>query len=276
MSKLREMQLKRTSGENSRMTPQQLQQEQATFNHQGKLARFYNIMGRDTIHTLTWLTEEVKTIFCLQTMVSRTADMLNYFLLHLVGPKKKNLKVKDMETAYEFKPADIVHDISLIYLNLGSKLNPRAEDFCRAVGADGRSYSNDLLPAAAQVLIKTGRGGGGLPEKVEQLGKKVQRLAQAEADAEIPAEDVPDEFLDPIMSSLMTDPVILPSGYTMDRSVIARHLLSEQNDPFTRLPLTMEMVKPNEELKHKISQFIEEYNRRRESGDHGQDQAANE
>ena len=40
------------------------------------------------------------------------------------------------------------------------------------------------------------------------------------------AAEAPDEFLDPIMGTLMTDPVTLPtSNQTVDRSVIARHLL---------------------------------------------------
>lgn len=47
----------------------------------------------NTITTLEYLTEEIKTIFCHSTMVDRIAAMLNYFLLHLVGPKKKNFKV---------------------------------------------------------------------------------------------------------------------------------------------------------------------------------------
>lgn len=43
----------------------------------------------------------------------------------------------------------------------------------------------------------------------------------------------------------MTDPVILPtSGKTMDRSVITRHLLSDQSDPFNRAKLTVDMLKP--------------------------------
>ena len=38
--------------------------------------------------------------------------------------------------------------------------------------------------------------------------------------------DAPDEFLDPIMSTMMLDPVLLPSSnVTVDRSTIARHLL---------------------------------------------------
>jgi len=38
--------------------------------------------------------------------------------------------------------------------------------------------------------------------------------------------DAPEEFLDPIMGTLMVDPVILPNSKTnIDRAVIARHLL---------------------------------------------------
>lgn len=88
------------------------------------------------------------------------------------------------------------------------------------------------------------------------------------------------------MSTIMTDPVKLPSGYILDRSTIARHLLrlvpdqlircdnqvsndkfslidSDQNDPFTRAALSMEMVVPDTELKNKIDLFIEEYNQKR-------------
>ena len=39
-------------------------------------------------------------------------------------------------------------------------------------------------------------------------------------------------LVDPIMDTLMTDPVILPSGTIMERSVIARHLLNPHTDPF--------------------------------------------
>ena len=42
-------------------------------------------------------------------------------------------------------------------------------------------------------------------------------------------DDVPDEFLDPVMGTLMSDPVILPtSGNIMDRGNIMRHLLNTQ------------------------------------------------
>lgn len=40
----------------------------------------------------------------------------------------------------------------------------------------------------------------------------------------------------------MCDPVLLPSGKVMDRSIITRHLLNSSTDPFNRQPLTEEML----------------------------------
>lgn len=48
--------------------------------------------------------------------------------------------------------------------------------------------------------------------------------------------------IDPLMDTLMTDPVILPSGNIMDRSIILRHLLNSPTDPFNRQPLTESML----------------------------------
>lgn len=55
------------------------------------------------------------------------------------------------------------------------------------------------------------------------LSKRVAELASLQlTDEEILAE-APDDYLDPIMSTLMTDPVVLPSSRKIvDRSTIAR------------------------------------------------------
>lgn len=50
-------------------------------------------------------------------------------------------------------------------------------------------------------------------------------------------------FLDPLMYSLMDDPVILPSSrIAIDRATIRSHLLSDPHDPFNRVPLKIEDV----------------------------------
>lgn len=57
---------------------------------------------------------------------------------------------------------------------------------------------------------------------------------------------------DPLMDTLMSDPVCLPSGVVMERSVIVRHLLNANMDPFNRQELTVDMLVPEPELKARI------------------------
>lgn len=75
-------------------------------------------------------------------------------------------------------------------------------------------------------------------EQFHHLQERVEELVIEKQRAEIDYGEIPDEFRDPLMDTLMTDPVILPSGTIMDRKVILRHLLNSQTDPFNRQPLT--------------------------------------
>lgn len=102
-------------------------------------------------------------------------------------------------------------------------------------------------------------GGGQLMGGISDFALKVSQMEQQEKENQKALEDAPEEFLDPIMSTLMIDPVILPSSHVIvDRTTIARHLLSDQTDPFNREPLTMDQVKSDNELKDKIEAWIRE------------------
>lgn len=102
-------------------------------------------------------------------------------------------------------------------------------------------------------------GGGQLIGEIGEFSQKVSRLEKQQKEDQEALTDIPDEFLDPIMSSLMVDPVILPSSkVTVDRTTIARHLLSDQSDPFNREPLTMDQIIPNEELLQQIQAWIKQ------------------
>lgn len=116
-------------------------------------------------------------------------------------------------------------------------------------------------------------GGGQLITDIREFSIKVEQIEKQHKEDQEALVDPPDEFMDPIMSTLMIDPVILPSSkVVVDRSTIARHLLSDQTDPFNRSPLTMDQVQSNVELKTEISTWIEkkrvEYSERKstESG----------
>lgn len=251
MAQLRQMQAARDSGEWRQLPSHEQEQNEALFQNTGMIARFDNILGRETIHTLEFLTSEITSIFTHPTMVDRIAAMLNYFLCHLVGPKKKNFKVKDQKE-YEFDPAAIVMNICKIYVHLCN-----SDEFCTAVSSDGRSYSPQLFQLAEDVLARI--GGGALITDLQLVANKVAMMASRQKTEEEILAEAPEEFLDPIMSTLMMDPVILPSSRkTVDRSTIARHLLSDQTDPFNRSPLTMDQVKSDEDLRLKIEAWVRE------------------
>ncbi|XP_050300790.1 ubiquitin conjugation factor E4 A [Anthonomus grandis grandis] len=255
MAKLKEMQTAYDSGEWDKLGFQERAQNISYLHHIGLMARFDNILGRDTISTLEKLTSKITSVFTHPTMVDRVASMLNYFLLNLVGPNRKNFKAKNLEE-YAFDPKGTVLQIIKIYINLKEN-----DEFCLAISQDGRSYSPELFQLAEDVLIKV--GGGPLLGEIKDIAEKVARKAEEHKANEEAMAEAPEHFLDPIMSTLMTDPVQLPSSkQIVDRTTIARHLLSDQSDPFNRSPLSMDQVIPQTELKAEIEKWVQERKRR--------------
>lgn len=93
LQQIRQLQHAQDNGEWDALPANERQQNLANMQQLGNFARFDNILGKDTINTLKMLTSKVPEIFCHPSMVDRVAAMLNYFLLHLVGPNKGNFKV---------------------------------------------------------------------------------------------------------------------------------------------------------------------------------------
>lgn len=249
MKKIQELQSEQEQNW-ANLPAQERSRNEAELSQIGRLARYHNIMGTETIQMLDRLTGTISKVFTHPTMVDRMSEMLNYFLKNLVGPNRKSFKVKNLQD-FSFKPGEIVTDICRIYVNFKN-----CDTFLSSVSRDGRSYSQELFEQAAQVLMKIGQAGE-LVSDLAAVEKKVGQMAEnVKMDEEL-FSDAPDEYLDAIMSHLMTDPVRLPNSHqVVDRSTIARHLLSDQNDPFTRAPLTMEQVEPMEALKTEIQKWM--------------------
>nr|XP_040039691.1 ubiquitin conjugation factor E4 A [Gasterosteus aculeatus aculeatus] len=251
LSKIKVLQLERDRGEWEGLAPDARKEKESSLQMLGQLGRFHNIMSNETIGTLAFLTSEIKEIFVPPFLAERVISLLNYFLQHLVGPKMGALKVKDF-SEFDFKPQQLVSDICTIFLNLGDE-----ENFCARVPKDGRSYSPTLFSQTVRVLKKINKPGD-MILAFGLLADKIKSHADRQLQDEETYADAPDEFLDPIMSTLMLDPVLLPSSnVTVDRSTIARHLLSDQTDPFNRSPLTMDQIRPNQELKQQILQWLD-------------------
>ena len=102
------------------------------------------------------------------------------------------------------------------------------------------------------------------PRVLTQLRDFVRRVCATREDVERAREtedarSIPDAFVDPIMQTVMTDPVTLPgSGQVVDRATIRRHLLGDRTDPFSRSPLDESMLVPADELRRSIEKWREE------------------
>lgn len=78
------------------------------------------------------------------------------------------------------------------------------------------------------------------------------KLDRMISDSEVPA-----EFECPITMELMRDPVkLVTSGVTVERTAIMRALLNDEIDPFSRQPLTSDMLQPDDALRARIEAWL--------------------
>ncbi|XP_045500797.1 ubiquitin conjugation factor E4 B [Colias croceus] len=213
--------------------------------------RSYLTLARETVDMLEYLTVEIKEPFLRAELVDRLASMLNFNLQQLCGPKCNNLKVRRPEK-YGWEPRRLLSQLVDIYLHLDSP------QFHAALAADERSFRKELFEEAAVRLAKSCIKTSTEIERFKTLADNAYQIAISNQQQSDEFADAPEEFRDPLMDTLMTDPVLLPSGKVMDRSVILRHLLNSATDPFNRQPLSEDQLRPASELKERIIQWQRE------------------
>jgi len=212
-------------------SPQYRREREGTLRSLERHASGYITLGRSTVDLLKVFTAETKSPFMMPEIV-------------------RKLKVKNPEK-YKFDPRALLGDIVQVFLNLSDE-----EEFVRAVAEDGRSYRKELFDGTAEILRKRGLK---TDDEIAKLSAFVQKVETAKAmfEEEEDLGEVPDEFLDALLYTIMKDPVTLPSSSAVvDRATIKSHLLSDSKDPFNRAPLKIEDVIPNAELKARIDEFL--------------------
>lgn len=216
-------------------------------------AQSYMQLTNETVCMMKLFTKTLSGSFTMPEIVDRVAAMVDYTLDTLVGPKSTNLRVED-PGKYQFHPKSLLGEFIDIFLNLGV-----SDNFVLAVARDGRSYKPVNFDTASKVLNKFGLRSAEEMEAWEKLKQKFKNAKELDDQNEEDLGEIPDEFLDPLLATLMKDPVILPtSRTTVDRSTIRSVLLSDPHDPFNRAPLKIEDVVEDVEMKAKIAAFMAE------------------
>ncbi|XP_051906713.1 ubiquitin conjugation factor E4 B isoform X3 [Hippocampus zosterae] len=229
----------------------QQQSRQSQLTQDERVSRSYLALATETVDMFHILTKQVQKPFLRPELGPRLAAMLNFNLQQLCGPKCRDLKVENPEK-YGFEPKKLLDQLTDIYLQLD------CARFAKAIADDQRSYSRELFEEVISKMRKAGIKSSIAIEKFKLLSEKVEEIVAKNSQSEMDYSDAPDEFKDPLMDTLMTDPVMLPSGNIMDRSIILRHLLNSPTDPFNRQPLTESMLESIPELKEKIHTWMRE------------------
>ncbi|KAL5115041.1 Ubiquitin conjugation factor E4 [Pleosporales sp. CAS-2024a] len=213
---------------------------------QGK-AKSYMQLTNETVAMLKLFTEALADSFTKKEVVVRLAHMLDYNLEALVGPKRASLRLENPEE-YGWNPKQMLAEVTDVYLNLQGK-----QSFIDAVATDGRAYRPEYWTEAHRTLARYALKNAEQLKAWEDMASEIE-TAKARADLEeADLGEIPDGYEDPLMATLMEDPVILPiSKQIVDRSTIQSHLLSDPHDPFNRTPLKLEDVIPNDKLREEI------------------------
>ncbi|CAG5104449.1 Oidioi.mRNA.OKI2018_I69.chr1.g1259.t1.cds [Oikopleura dioica] len=242
LRKIHEIQEEMKSAAWASMDEEQKSEKERTLMSEERQVTSYLTLATKTLQTFGELTKVIQKPFLKPELADRLVAMLNINLKQLSGAKARELKVENKQK-YNWKPEQMLFLLAELYLNLQSA------SFIDFVAKEERSYSPELFTEAVQTMTKNASPNG------KSLPKVALRHSELQEDEE-DFEDAPDEYLDPIMGTLMDDPVLLPlSGMVMDRGNIMRHLLNTESDPFNRQPMTAADLQDQPELKAKIEEY---------------------
>lgn len=251
LKKIHDIETQMESSEWAGLSQEEKQMKQDALQEAKRGVKSWLILGRDTLDLFTYLTHDASEPFFAPLLGERLASMLDYNVAQLCGPKCTELKVRDAQKRFFWEPRHLLQQIVNVYLNLAC---PKFAEF---IANDERSYTPDLLKMVILRLESNSIVPVNEIERFKNLADVTEKIwKEKEQNEKDFGDDIPDEFRDPVMATLMTDPVVLPSGHKMDRKHIMRHLLSSQTDPFTRQPLSENQLVSDEELKTRIRDWM--------------------
>ena len=174
------------------------------------MAKSYMSLTNETVEMLKLFTKALSESFTKSEIVQRLADMLDYNLDAMVGPKRTELQIKEDLAEYGFRPIQLLEDLVDVYINLREK-----ENFIFAVARDGRSYKPSNFDEAASILRKS-KGATKSEDDIRvwvALSEKFKKAKELDQQAEEDMGEIPDDFLGPspisrgrpVLCALLTD-----------------------------------------------------------------------
>lgn len=178
----------------------------------------------------------------------------------LTSKNRKQYKIMDT-TNLDFHPLDGLIIIKSILLNLIHKMSN--ETILVNIISENDGYIKNSILLLINILSKKDKIKTMDYNYLNFLDTKITTKLDAIKALDI---EIPDELCDPIMDTIIQNPIMLPNNIIIDYSTISRHLLTNETNPFNREPLTHEILEEYNQLqdvKIKIDAFklkLKEFN----------------
>ena len=177
----------------------------------------------ETLNMFNYLTsdEVIRQPFLHDAILPRFTSTLLNVLQRIVGAKSLEIKVDNMES-YNFQPKVMLTEICLAMSHFTD-----SPPFWEAVAKDSFYDNGGPIRKALSTTTRLNLISPAELAQLHQLYEQVQKARVSFVDLDSLIEDAPFEFMDPLLDTLMRDPVKLPtSGTIVDRATIAQHLLN--------------------------------------------------
>jgi hypothetical protein len=219
----------------------------------GRSLRTASVLAQHTLNLLTVIAqnEESSAVLLRPEMIDRVTQACDTYIDKLAGNKASSIRVKDA-ASYSYNPSQLL--LNFVRIQLAFK---HIAHFNESILKLGTEQTLQHFEEAVKLLNNEKLLSATEANQVKSLCEELTRVGSRVADESESLGEIPSEFLDPIVDTLMLDPVILPtSGIAIDRPTILRHLLNQSSDPFNRQPLEAEQLIEAAELRAKIEHFI--------------------
>jgi hypothetical protein len=205
--------------------------------HISSSIKSYNIYIKEFLIFIEVTSSNLLELFNKDEITDKIAILLDTLLLELVGKERKDLIIKD-STKYYFNPLELLGILGNIYINLGYD-----KKMIEAISNE-RLYKEEYLEKLIKIIMDKNLFERQTWFKIGLLSSVKQRIKEYQnTKIDYDEYNPPLELCDPLMMTLIENPIKLPiSDIFMDKSVIIKHLLSDETDPFNRSKLTPEMI----------------------------------
>ena len=224
----------------------------------GSLSLSCDMLELVKFFSLDKISKKFKNMLLSTEIKTRFIEMLNHYLKKMVGKESKKLIVKNPEK-YGFKPLLILTKLSNVYSCYFNE-----EEFIKTISCDKETYDPKLMDKMIRILSKKDCLKWETSGKLHHLSTQATKLYNEITEEEIEYEDVPEEFCDPILMSMIEEPIMIPGmDLIVEESVIKRHLLTNDENPFNRTPLTTQQLidyNKQPDVIEKINEFKKQLN----------------